>query len=228
MRSAGAARALVSLVSAPALAATLDEMDARFRAETHEGQALLRSAIGVEWSPPRGLTADETSLLGICVHECSHLAVALACGDVVESVSISRGTLSGRAPYWPRASRSVAAVIARVAVSSAGVHGFDLATGDLVGAYDSGHVDRIDVDELLEREDLTHCANAVQYIADRIVDVVLSDPKVWRATTELAFRLIDRGRIEGVEIERAIRIPRHVRTRVARLLDLKVDLKGVQ
>lgn len=217
-RSAGLARTLEALVP---VAPPRDDIGAEGRALVLAYEADARRAVGVDWAPPRDMTEEETAILGMAAHECAHIAVAMACDGVPESVSISRVAMTGVAPYWPRSSSSVSATIALVAVLTAGVRGYEMVTGDVVGAYLSGSVDRDDAIKLLAREGLSDVANAVQRFADLIVEAVLCDRRVWRATSDLAIRLAFAEQIDGAEIENAIVIPANVRERVARLLDLE-------
>lgn len=177
----------------------------------------LHRSLGLDWSPPRGLTANEVGLLGIAAHEIGHAAVAIAVGDVVESASVSRHDLSGIAPYWPRAARTAGSLIASIAVAEAGEAAYFRATGDALGAVLSGRADREDVEEaLLGLPERT--AATARELAGLIVGRVLDDRKVWRAVADLAIRLTDQGRVDGEELHRRIVIPGDVLTFVRALV----------
>lgn len=223
MRSAGLARTLGSL--APAVTLESDDIGAERRAEGQRWRAAERARIGVPLLARTKLADEELALLGLAAHECAHAAVALACGDILESVSISHGALSGLAPCWMRDATTAGSIIAEIAVRAAGVRGYELATLDCLGAYLSGAGDREDIEELLARvglagegEAAAKGAAAARHVADRIVEHVLTDPEVWKCVVDLSIRLTTELQIDGAEIEKALVISDHVRAYVARLV----------
>ncbi|MFI5300400.1 MAG: hypothetical protein ACHREM_20115 [Polyangiales bacterium] len=217
----GLDRLLVSLVHQTLPLEIQRDLTADERARVFRGHDSLRSQLGITYDRPANISADEAAILGIAVHECAHAAVAVACGDIVEDVSISPGTLSGMAPYWPRDAPMAGVLIARVAVLLAGEFGFAQATRDTVTAIMSARGDREEIDELFVRLALSPeseaCARA---IAGEIVALVLSDGDVWRSMTEIAFRLVRTERVDGADFERSLSIPDRIREQVARLISV--------
>lgn len=157
--------------------------------------------------------------LEIATHEAAHAVVAVAVGDIVEEVTFSRRHMCGEAPYFPREAMTIGSLIAEVAVRLAGRRGSELADGDVLAAFYGSQTDRDDVDELLTaaaRRLPGIDASTIAEMAEQVIEAVLR--AAWPSVKEIARRLVRDGRVDGAEVHRIVRLPRHIVEQVRRVV----------